>query len=91
MKLKTESLDAIRAQLKIRDDAAAQLGIMTVQYEQAKRQLVFAVERAVKEETELATAALRALGVDPEAGNYSIEYASGEVLIDGELTDEGGA
>jgi hypothetical protein len=83
MKIDPAYLEKIREQTALRDTLAMRLGVAVFEHEQYKRGLLVAVERSVREETQLAMHALRSLGIDPDSGNFTIDKYSGAVICDG--------
>ena len=78
-----EVLVRLRDQRQKRDKIAQELGAMTFSFDEAKARMAAEVSRSVAEETKVASLALRDLGFDIDAANYSVNLVTGEVLCDG--------
>lgn len=73
-------LKMLRAEQAKRDAIATEIGVITFNYDNAKRDAYARLERAIREEVSIANHALSSVGIDPESGNYAIDHKTGEVI-----------
>lgn len=79
--LTEEELRGIREQEALRDKAAMELGVLTVNYERDKGGILLRIARSEQTQKDIGERLLRSYGINPDKEQYTIDSKSGSVMI----------